>query len=143
VSDSSAKSGFVAVRVAGVRYAFPIGSVLEIHQAAAVTPAPQDPGGIVGWLDLRGAVTPVVDARAVLREPSTPFDSTRHFVVVEHEGRSAAVVVDDVDEVMDATFEKAREGGTPGIAGVARSAAGLVPVLDPAVMVPAGPDASS
>jgi purine-binding chemotaxis protein CheW len=143
VSVPSADPRFVAVRVAGVRYAFPIGSVVEVHQAAAVTPAPEGRGGIVGWLDLRGAVTPVVDARAALGQAPTPWDSTRRFVVVVHDGRFAAVVVDDVEDVMEATFEASRADAAPGIAGVARSADGLVPVLDPAALVPSAREVPS
>jgi purine-binding chemotaxis protein CheW len=134
---------FVSVRVAGVRYAFPLESVLEVHQAAAVTPAPEGPDRVLGWLDLRGTVMPVVDAREALGLERVAWDPGMHFVIVAHEDRTAAVVVDELDDVMDGMLEPGASEGSPGIAGVARSADGLVPVLDPAVLVPSGAGVTS
>jgi purine-binding chemotaxis protein CheW len=129
---------FVEVGVAGVRYAFPLESVVEVHQAAAVTPAPEGPDGVVGWLDLRGSVIPVVDARDALGLDRSAWDPRMHFVVVAHGGLVAAVAVDEVYDVTDATLEPGGSETLSGIAGVARSDSGLVPVLDPAGLVPAG-----
>jgi purine-binding chemotaxis protein CheW len=135
---AAASARFVEVSVAGVRYAFPLECVLEVHQAAAVTPAPEGPDGVLGWLDLRGSAIPVLDARDGLGLERLPWDTRTHFVVLAHGGRTAAVAVDEVHDVLDATLEPGGSETLPGIAGIARSAAGLVPVLDPAGLVPAG-----
>lgn len=87
--------------VEGGRYAIPLAEVLEVTPAAAL----MSPSGIesilVGYLDLRGEVLPVLGARELLALPSRPLGLTDRFVVVRTGPRRAAIVVDRVDGVED------------------------------------------
>lgn len=87
--------------VEGGRYAIGLADVLEVTPAAAL----MSPSGIesvlVGYLDLRGEVLPVLGARELLALPSRPLALTDRFVVVRTGPRGAAIVVDRVEGVED------------------------------------------
>ncbi|HEV3505279.1 MAG TPA: chemotaxis protein CheW, partial [Actinomycetes bacterium] len=63
----------ILLRVEEREYALPLGCVVEVVRMAALTPAPGAPGHVLGLLDLRGRVVPVMDLRARLGlPPATP-----------------------------------------------------------------------
>ena len=62
----NASTSVILLRVAGGEYALPLGCVVEVVRMAALTPAPGGPGHVLGLLDLRGRVVPVMDLRTRL-----------------------------------------------------------------------------
>lgn len=76
-----------------------IESVREIIRWQPVTAVPDAPPAVIGVLNLRGSVTPVVDLRSRFNLAATePTDETR--VLVIDSGTSIGVVVDSVTEVV-------------------------------------------
>ncbi|HEV3465113.1 MAG TPA: chemotaxis protein CheW, partial [Actinomycetota bacterium] len=89
----------ILLRVEEREYALPLGCVVEVVRMAALTPAPGAPGHVLGLLDLRGRVVPVMDLRARLGlPPATPGLSTP-ICVVEAGGRAFGLVADAVTNV--------------------------------------------
>ncbi len=125
---------FVIARIAGSRYALPVDRVREVHQAAAVTPAPAGSEPVAGWIDLRGAVVPMLDGRLVLGLAAVPWDTGMHFVVVSSGDAVAALMVDTVDGVEEALLAQDASSEAPArpgiVAGVVKSDDGLVVLLD-------------
>ncbi len=125
--------------IAGSRYAVPVTSVREVHQAAAVTPAPATEAPVVGWLDLRGVPLPVLDGRAAVGIEPSVWDPAMHFIVFAEGDRLAGLMVDTVDDVVEAEPAEASGGAaqatpaaTRAVVGVVRAADGLVVLLDAA-----------
>jgi len=85
-------------------YGVDILRVQEIKGWDGVTPMPNMPNYILGVINLRGTVVPIVDLRKLFDLESIPFDKTTVVIVVrvsdeEHGERTMGVVVDAVSEV--------------------------------------------
>lgn len=90
----------IVLEVADAAFCIDIGSVREIRGFTASTPLPQAPDFVLGVINLRGAVMPVLDLRARLGLGSTEATGRHVIVVVQHEGQTAGLLVDAVQETM-------------------------------------------
>lgn len=90
----------IVLEVGGNAFCIDIRSVREIRGFTASTPLPQAPDFVLGVINLRGTVMPVLDLRARLGLGVTEA-SGRHVIVVVHHGdRPAGLLVDAVQETM-------------------------------------------
>jgi purine-binding chemotaxis protein CheW len=80
-------------------HAADIQSVIEID---SLTPVPGAPPHIAGLSALRSRVLTVIDARTALDLPAVPGADRRQAAVVEVEGHLYALLVDGVDDVVEA-----------------------------------------
>jgi chemotaxis signal transduction protein len=85
--------------LAGNVYAIPLGDVVEVTRAVAVTTPSGDAGVTIGYIDLRGDLVPVVSGRMALALPLRDIQIDDRFVVVRADGRLAAIEVDGVEGV--------------------------------------------
>ena len=124
----------ILLRVDGREYALALGCVVEVVRLAALTPAPGAPAHVLGLLDLRGRVVPVLDLRTCLGlAAATPGLSTP-ICVVEAGGRAFGLVADAVTDVHPLQGPVEPLEVTPSdspVAGVTHVGGRLVSVLDP------------
>lgn len=84
-------------------YAVDILKVQEIKSWGPVTPVPCSPGYVLGVINLRGAIVPVVDLRLLFELPEADYTSTTAVVIVRSvvagQLRVVGLVVDKVAEV--------------------------------------------
>jgi purine-binding chemotaxis protein CheW len=93
----SLQRSLVAFVVGSVKYALEIAHVREIVTPLPLTVLPHTPGGLAGVADHRDQVVPIIDVRARFGLP--PSEGTNRkvkWVLVEIEGRTVGLVVDDV-----------------------------------------------
>jgi purine-binding chemotaxis protein CheW len=90
----------ILLEVAGHAFCIDIRSVREIRGFTASTPLPQAPDYVLGVINLRGAVMPVLDLRARLGLGVTEATGRHVIVVVQNEGQTAGLLVDAVQETM-------------------------------------------
>jgi purine-binding chemotaxis protein CheW len=125
----------ILLRLEGHEYALPLACVVEVVRMAALAPVPDAPAHVLGLLDLRGRVVPVLDLRRRLGlAPAEPGLSTP-ICVVEAGGRGFGLVADAVTDVRPLLGPVERPAGAPQdspVAGVAHVDGRLVSVLDPA-----------
>jgi purine-binding chemotaxis protein CheW len=110
----------VAFRVGSQEFCVDIMSVREIRGWTPATPIPHSPKFVLGVINLRGTVLPVVDLASRLGLPSTePTD--RHAIIVSQvEGRIAGILVDAVSDIL--SLDPALIQPTPDVVSqVARS----------------------
>ncbi len=81
-------------------YGVDIGTVREINRMQEITSLPGTPQHILGVINLRGRVVPVVDLRRRFGLTVSDFTPASRIVVVDIGGRDIGVVVDGVDEVL-------------------------------------------
>lgn len=90
----------VSFIVASEKYGVDILSVREIIRVIEITPVPMSRKEIVGVINLRGNVIPVVDFRTLFSlEPIDVTNDTR-IIVIEHEEVIIGLLVDAVSEVL-------------------------------------------
>jgi purine-binding chemotaxis protein CheW len=125
----------VILLCAGEReYALPLGCVVEVVRMVALTPSPGACGHLLGLLDLRGRVVPVIDLRPVLGVPAATPGLSTPICVVEAGGRAFGLVADAVTDVHPLTAPVERLELNPAggpVAGVTHVGGRVVSVLDP------------
>src|SRR6202158_4188683 len=101
--DEIAGRQYLSFFLGGQEYATDILRVQEIKGWDTVTRVPYSPNYILGVINLRGAIVPVVDLRVRLALESASFDSATVVIVVRVAGargeRIVGLVVDAVSDV--------------------------------------------
>jgi chemotaxis signal transduction protein len=132
-------SQLLLVRIGGSTYAVPTAAVERILRMAALTPLPGAPHGIVGVLNLQGAVLPAVDPRPRLDVPTPAPDAEQHLVVMCAVTRYL-LWVDRAERIVSASPRQVRavEGGAErAVAPSLVSVEGEVfPILSPQALDP-------
>lgn len=90
----------IAFRVQELEYCIDIRQVREIRGFAAATPLPHAPEFVVGVINLRGTVLPIVDLSARLGFGSTTPTARSAVVVVEIGGELVGLLVDGVSDII-------------------------------------------
>jgi len=88
----------ISFEIGGQEYCIDVRSVREIRGWTPTTPMPQTPDYILGVINLRGTVMPVLDLRCRLGLGRTEPSSRHVIVVIQHGTRMAGVLVDGVQE---------------------------------------------
>jgi len=95
---------YLTFMLAGEEYGLEILKVQEIKGWSSVTPMPNMPEFILGVINLRGTVVPIIDLRKRFSMESIPHDQTTVVIVVKISDetgsvRTMGIVVDAVSEV--------------------------------------------
>lgn len=102
-SSREALEQYVSFTLGTEHYGAAINRIQEIKGWDTVTRVPYTPPYLLGVLNLRGAIVPVIDLRIRFGLEQVPYDSSTVIVVVrvptERGERTAGVVVDAVNEV--------------------------------------------
>lgn len=99
---------YLTVNLAHEEYAIDILAVREIRGWTPVTRIPQAPSYVLGVLNLRGAIVPVLDLRLRFGLAREEYGATTVTVIVTVAGRLFGVVVDAVSDVLDVQPEQVR-----------------------------------
>lgn len=91
----------VAFRLAGQPYGLPIDVVREIQQLAELLPLPDDDPALVGLIEIRGAVVPVLDLRALVGLEHAAYTLETPMVFCRVGTHDVCLIVDSVDDVVD------------------------------------------
>ena len=103
VAGPAATSQFLTFILDGEEYGIDILQVQCIQGWDRATPIPNTPDYVLGVINLRGAIVPIIELRRRLEMVSKPFDSTTVVIVlkVSMQGKDCTIgiVVDAVSEV--------------------------------------------
>jgi len=118
-----------------------IGSVVEVDQIAAV---PRVPRHVAGLFALRSRVLTVIDTRMSLELGGIDRDGEMTAVIVECDGHSYALLVDEVEDVIEAGQPEPcpallSSAWRRAAKGTIRRGEDAILLIDPAVVV-AGPE---
>jgi len=99
VADEAAQ--YLTVNLGNEEYGVDILAVREIRGWTPVTRIPQAPSYVLGVLNLRGAIVPVLDLRLRFGLAREEYTATTVCVIVMVAGRRFGVVVDAVSDVVE------------------------------------------
>jgi purine-binding chemotaxis protein CheW len=123
----------------GLHYGVDALQVLEIFHLPELSPVTEAPDDIVGLLNLRGKIVPVMHLDLRLRHQLQECSLSDSVIVLEWEGLQIGIIVTSVHEVKNITSEaieeqisygRVRESNSQFIAGVARVDDGIIMLLD-------------
>jgi purine-binding chemotaxis protein CheW len=84
--------------ISGDTYAVTVDLLAEIIIPQKVFPVPTTPSHVIGIINLRGNIVPIVDIRPALSLPSTT--SLNQVAIIRHEQMTIGIVVDSVADVI-------------------------------------------
>jgi purine-binding chemotaxis protein CheW len=120
-------------------YGVDILRVQEIRGWSAVTKIPHAPPHVLGVLNLRGSIVPIVDLRMRFSLDRAEYTTVTVIIVVSVISsagrRDFGVVVDGVSDVVDVNPEQVKAAPELGAKGATDYIRGLVPVADRMVVL--------
>lgn len=109
---------FLSFRLAQEHFTIPVMKIMEILEVPKITKVPQSPNFLVGVINLRGAVLPVIDTR--IKFGMSPIDYSINTCIlvlsidINEETLVVGALVDSVSEVFELNESKIKP--TPAIA---------------------------
>ena len=100
-NHDSMEGMFLTFEIAGEGYGLEILHVIEIIGIQPVTRVPELPEYMIGVVNLRGKIIPIIDVRLRFQLPRRDYDERTCIIVVDVGGYSVGLVVDKVSEVID------------------------------------------
>ncbi len=100
IDEDSMEGMFLTFELAAEGYGLEIRHVTEIIGIQKVTNVPDMPDHVIGVLNLRGKVIPIIDVRLRFHLPSRDYDERTCIIVVNVNGNSVGLIVDKVNEVV-------------------------------------------
>lgn len=82
-------------------YALPITAVCQLIEMVAINPIPEAPPAIQGVINVHGEIVPVIDLRLRLGLPFKSYQLRTPIILLQANGRSLALVVDEVETVIE------------------------------------------
>ena len=139
-ADAAAGSQQVLTFVLGNEtYGVDILRVQEIRGFSAVTKIPHAPSHVLGVLNLRGSIVPIVDLRMRFSLERAEYNAVTVIIVLSVQSangrRDFGVVVDGVSDVVDVNKAEVRPAPELGSASATEYILGLVPVADRMVVL--------
>ncbi|MFA5955595.1 chemotaxis protein CheW [Hyphomicrobium sp.] len=113
-SESSQVHELIAFRMGQQEYCVDVMALREIRGWTPATPLPHAPSHVLGVINLRGTVLPIIDLSARMGfAPAEP--TTRHAIMVTEIGEQVVgLLVDAVSEIFSATADQIQP--TPDVA---------------------------
>jgi purine-binding chemotaxis protein CheW len=120
-------------------YGVDILRVQEIRGFSAVTKIPHAPSHVLGVLNLRGSIVPIVDLRMRFSLDRAEYNAVTVIIVLSVQSsngrRDFGVVVDGVSDVVDVNKAEVRPAPELGSASATEYILGLVPVAERMVVL--------
>jgi purine-binding chemotaxis protein CheW len=120
-------------------YGVDILRVQEIRGFSAVTKIPHAPSHVLGVLNLRGSIVPIVDLRMRFNLERAEYNAVTVIIVLSVQSangrRDFGVVVDGVSDVVDVNKAEVRPAPELGSASATEYILGLVPVSERMVVL--------
>lgn len=91
----------VVFRLDAQRYALPLTMVDRVVRAVEVTPLPKAPAIVLGAINVRGTVLPVLNVRRRFRVPEREIGPADWFLLARTDQRHVALVIDQSDGVVE------------------------------------------
>ncbi|WP_129722473.1 chemotaxis protein CheW [Xylanivirga thermophila] len=82
-------------------YALNVLNVQSIERMADITRVPYSTSYILGVINLRGEIIPVMSLRKRLKMDSKEYDDDTRIIIAQHEEHKIGIIVDGVREVLD------------------------------------------
>src|SRR5512145_2335708 len=95
----NARSAILTFSLGPQIYGLPIEDVVEVAAMVELVEMPDAPPALLGMMNRRGNILPMLDLRQVFNQAATPVSTTTLFIVVAHGLRMAGLVVEEIRQV--------------------------------------------
>ena len=105
---------FLTFKLAGEEYGVGILSVQEIRGWSAVTAIPHSPAWLLGVINLRGVVVPIIDLRIKFNFAKAEYNEFTVVIILNVGARVVGIVVDGVSDVITLAAEQIKPAPSLG-----------------------------
>jgi chemotaxis signal transduction protein len=123
-SGAVALDKFLALRVAGERYAIRLAFVQSVHRDRPIVAIPRSPADFLGVAGFRGALAPVYDLASCLGHRAAP--AARWLLLTK--SPVVGLAIEGFESYFEATHEESADRGA--FTGIARAPDGPRPIID-------------
>jgi len=106
VQSSSNTATFLTFISDGLHFGVNTDNVIEIITDLTIRPFPMVPNYVMGVINLRGQVVPIIDMRLRVGKPYMEYNHETCIIVLELESDTIGIVVDSVAQVMDIDMDE-------------------------------------
>ena len=82
-------------------YGIEINKVVSIERVSEATSIPQEPDYMIGVVNTRGEIIPVVDSHFVLYHEHLKINEETRYILLEVQGSNIAFMVENTNEIID------------------------------------------
>lgn len=97
--DVAYQNNIIIFTLDELRFAVYLSAVERVVQAVEITPLPKAPKIVMGVINVKGQIVPVLDIRQRLHLPRRDVDINDQFILVRASSRLVALAVDSVNEL--------------------------------------------
>lgn len=121
-------------------YAISIESILSIEKSEVITPIPHLPSYMLGIVNVRGDLIPVLDYEQILYHQSSVNADQAKILVLKTDHLSLAIRVKDAKEIIDIPHERLKQMGLVAYAktryftAIAQLDDRLITMIDPTIL---------
>jgi purine-binding chemotaxis protein CheW len=129
-SETKSTVEFISLNAGGQGFCIEIKSIREIRRWNSVTPLPNSPTSVLGVMNLRGAVIPIVDLSARLGLSQATVGARSVVVVAAIGNRVMGLLVEAVSEILSVSAEAIQPNPTQGSDSSTNQITGLLSIED-------------
>jgi purine-binding chemotaxis protein CheW len=116
------------------RFAFPLVQTMRVTRMVEITPLPDAPAMLPGFINLKGRLLPVYNPRPRLHLPAREVSPDMYLLIMEDSAQRVAVMVDSVEGLLPGAWVEPPPPELPGLAsafvtGVINSEDGMILAL--------------
>lgn len=127
--QDSAGERIMIVRIGSARYGIALPDIVEVTGGSTCAPVPGAPPEVVGLIQVRGEVRPVLDVGRILGVPEDDSGGSKCILLLRRGSREIGVQVDGVEDIRTVRQEE-RKSPFHGSAHARWMTDDLIPVLD-------------
>lgn len=98
---SNVQNKYVTFKIGKEYYGLPIENVLSIEKPSKTTRIPNAPDYVIGLINLRGDVIPVIDLRTKLGMEKKQVDKDSRIIIIKEKEIVVGLMVDSSKDVLD------------------------------------------
>ena len=102
------KFDLVMFELEGERYGFDISIVREVVEVLPITPVPETPDFILGVINLRGEIIPVLDTKMRLGFGKTDINEKSKLIIIESGENKAGLLLEELPKVLHTDRERVK-----------------------------------
>jgi purine-binding chemotaxis protein CheW len=122
MTDEENKKQIIVFTLGKETYGADINQVREIIKITDITPVPKAPPAVLGVIDLRGKIVPIIDLKEELALVKSPLADINLVIVTETTGKLVGLKVDAVNEVLKIENSAIEETPAVSISGDLKNA---------------------
>jgi purine-binding chemotaxis protein CheW len=121
---------FVTLVAGGQNFCIEITQIREIRRWTPVTILPHSPDHVLGVINLRGAVIPIIDLAAKLGFPRIAPTERHVIIIIALDDRIIGLLVESVSEILGVAADQMRETPRGPEDMTTRAITGIIPLGD-------------